>query len=332
MNKLKVKPINLIINQYLKVFLSFGFLLCSGSAISASSAEAWLQKMSAAISSFNYQITFVVLTQKKEAQPYAWRHSVVDGVEMEHINLLNGAGSEVLRVGNRVSYFDTNLSPYSLSSENINGPIPFELLRHPLRLQNAYDFVLAGRSRISGRPAQQVRIVSKDNTRYSYNMWLDQQTGLILKLNMLDLSGKVLEQIQVTLLNVLSEPDDYFLNIEQDKLPQYANVNVDENIEHKWTVHWLPEGMEVTTANIHRLPLTGQLTDYIMLSDGLVNVSVYLQRITDEPPSNIALLSDTNTLVSKQVGPMAVTIIGKIPLNTANTIVNSIGAVGEQGQ
>lgn len=298
----------------------------SSFCIGASAAEPWLQKMSSSISEQNYQISFVVLTRNKEAQPYTWRHSVIEGVEMEHLSRLNGPTHEVLRIGNKISYFEPNTPPYTLMSDVINGPIPFELLRNPLNLLNAYDFILVGRTRVSGLPAQQIRIVSKDKSRYSYNLWLDQQTGIVLKWDMLDLQDKVLEQIQVTSLNVLNEPDEFFEKIEKEKIDKLAAVKIHEDVQHGWQLNWLPEGMKIVATNIHRLPLTGQLTDYVMLSDGLVNVSVYLQRVNDSQSHRVPLLIDTNTLLSLQVDSVAATIIGKIPLKTADAIAASIGA------
>jgi len=83
----------------------------------ADGAQAWLAKMSDAVKSLNYTISFVLLKPGVDSQPYLWRHGVdVDGIEMEQLNLLNGPGREVVRIGSKVSYFEPNVPPYSLQS------------------------------------------------------------------------------------------------------------------------------------------------------------------------------------------------------------------------
>ena len=152
---------------------------------SSDSSQAWLAKMSDAIKSLNYTISFVLLKPGVDIQPYLWRHAVnEDGVELEQLNLLNGPGREVVRIGDKVSYFEPNVPPYSLQSSIINGPFPSEFFLRPEKLVSGYEFIMIGRSRIAGRAAQQIRIISKDKSRFGLNVWLDQQTGLLLKMNL----------------------------------------------------------------------------------------------------------------------------------------------------
>lgn len=286
-------------------------------------AKAWLDRMAWSLRNLNYQISFVLLYPNGDFEPYTWRHALINGKEMEHLSLLNGPGREIVRVADKVSYFEPNVPPYSLHSNVINGPIPAELFRQPSNLARGYDFVMVGTSRISGRLAQQLRIVSKDKSRYGYNLWLDKQTALILRLDMLNMQGEPLEQIQVTSMEVNDEPDDYFSRIETEKMPQQI-VLASRSQEADWQFDWLPTGMTEVRRGAHRLPLTGQWVDYMMLSDGLVDVSVYLQKIDRGPAENGWLQQGSNTLLSLQVGQMEVTVVGKLPPQTASSIAKSI--------
>ena len=290
-------------------------------------ADAWLDKMSRAVSTLNFQASFVVLKPGTESQPYIWRHGVDEnGVEMEQLSLLNGPGKEILRIGQQVSYFEPNVPPYSLRSDTINGPLPGVLFDSPLSLYDGYEFIMVGRSRISGRAAQQIRIVSKDKNRFGFNMWLDQETGLLLKLNMVDLKGQLVEQIQVTELQVTEQPHEYFSRIELAKLPDILNFSQNQAPELKWTIDFMPLGMHVVKKDIHRLPVTGDIVEYMMLSDGLVDVSVYLQQGA-KSSDDVLLRHESNTYLSRNQGDVAVTVIGKLPAQTANAIASSIRPV-----
>ena len=293
------------------------------------SAEAWLSKMSKAVRSLNYTLSFVVLKPGIDSQPYLWRHGVGDnGIEMEQLNLLNGPGREVVRIGNKVSYFEPNVPPYSLQSNTLNGPIPSDLLYQPEKLFASYQFVLVGRSRVAGRASQQIRVISKDRSRFGLNLWLDQESGLLLKMNMVNLEGQLLEQIQVTGIQVTEQPDPFFSRIEQALLPDILVIRGQQDSTARWKFNYLPLGMDVVKQDIHRLPMTGELVDYLLLSDGLVDVSIYLQSLPGANASQDLIgRHESNTILTRQIGDVSVTVVGKIPPATADAILKAIQPV-----
>lgn len=295
----------------------------------SNSAQAWLAKMSHAVKSLNYSISFVLLKPGVDAQPYLWRHGVnEEGLEMEQLNLLNGPGREVVRIGNKVSYFEPNVPPYSLQSSIINGPFPSELFLRPEKLLLGYEFIMVGRSRISGRAAQQIRIISKDKSRFGLNVWLDQETGLLLKMNLIGQESQLLEQIQVTGLQVTKEPDPFFAKIEPGMLPDVVSFSPSSAIDSPWTINYLPKGMTIVKRDLRRLSGSGEVVEYIMLSDGLVDISVYMQESNNnKPQSNLVGTVQTDTLLTIQHGELNITIIGKLPAATANAIAKSIQRV-----
>jgi sigma-E factor negative regulatory protein RseB len=228
-------------------------------------------------------------------------------------------------MGEKVSYFEPNVPPYSLHSNSINGPFPGEFLREPTKLTNSYDFVMVGRSRVSGRSAQQIRVVSKDKSRFGLNLWLDQETGLMLKMNMVDLKGQLLEQIQVTSLEVTETADPFFARIESAMLPEVLKVRSTTPLAEKWQITYLPVGMYQVKMDVHRLPVTGERVDYLMLSDGLVDVSIYMRDVAPATVSQDVLIRhESDTLLTRRQGGINVTVIGKLPATTANNIANSI--------
>lgn len=298
----------------------------SSDSYPSDSAQAWLAKMSDAVRSLNYTISFILLKPGVDSQPYLWRHGVnEDGLEMEQLNLLNGPGREVVRIGNKVSYFEPNVPPYSLQSSIINGPFPSEFFQHPEKLMVGYEFIMVGRSRISGRAAQQIRIISKDKSRFGLNVWLDQETGLLLKMNLVGQESQLLEQIQVTGLQVTEEPDPFFAKIEPGMLPEVVSFGSSAPLNSPWAITYLPKGMTITKRDLRRLSVSGEVVEYIMLSDGLVDLSVYIQeRINNKPQKNLVGTVQSDTLLTIEHGDLNITIIGKIPANTANSIAKSI--------
>jgi sigma-E factor negative regulatory protein RseB len=298
----------------------------STSSYPLDSAQAWLVKMSNAVRTLNYTVSFVLLKPGMDSQPYLWRHGVNElGLEMEQLNLLNGPGREVVRIGNKVSYFEPSVPPYSLYSSIINGPLPSEFLQRPEKLMLGYEFIMVGRSRIAGLAAQQIKIISKDKSRFGINVWLDQETGLLLKMNMFDQNAKFLEQIQVTSLQVTEEPDPFFAKIEPEMLPDVVSFSPKSEFNSEWTIGYIPKGMTIEKRDFLRLPGSSVVVEYIMLSDGLIDVSVYLQeKDNDKPQDNLVGTVQSDTLLTIEHGDLNITIIGKLPAVTANAIAKSI--------
>lgn len=292
--------------------------------VSPQSAGAWLAKLSDAAQNLNFEVAFVVSRINNETVPYLWRHGIVDGIQMEQLNMQNGPGRELIRVDDVVSVFEPDTRPYSLHSRAISGPIPFELLYSPESLAEGYAFVEVGRARVAGRPAQQLRVVSRDNTRFSYQLWLDEATGMLLKLNTLDLQGNMLEQIQVTAMNITDTAPSYFSKVNRHSLPEPLALSVSSAPPQHWVVEYLPEGMKEIKQDVRRLALTGQVVEYKLFSDGLVDVSVYVQPAEDAVGSDLVLRHELSTFLTLTDGKVQVTVVGEIPLQTANAIATSL--------
>ncbi|WP_296045399.1 MucB/RseB C-terminal domain-containing protein [uncultured Alteromonas sp.] len=289
----------------------------------------WLERLAEINRKSNFEVSFVLTRAGQEMTPYLWRHAVLeDGLEAEQLNLQNGPGQEMIRLGNVVSVFEPDVQPYSIYASAISGPLPSDLLYNPSALADAYQFITIGRTRVSGRAAQQLRIVSRDNKRYNYQVWLDEETGMLLKLDMVDLQGSLLEQIQVTAVNVSEQPSSYFSRINRQALPG-AVAMTPKPRQHQWEVKFLPVGMEEIKRETRRLAMTGQVVEYKLFSDGMVDVSVYVQPAQDSLDSDVVLRHSTNTFLSLSNGQVQITIIGKIPPQTAYEIAHSIGAAGE---
>jgi len=303
-------------------------VLNGGETFDPLSAISWLTRLSRQTSSLNYEISFVLNIPGKDAQPFLWRHAKVDeSTQIEQLSLLNGPGFENIRVNGVVSVFQPGYPAYSMYGSAIDGPIPYALLHEPDKLQKSYQFLLVGRNRISGRSAQQIRITSTDKTRYGYNLWLDEETGMLLKLNMHGLDGKLLQQIQVTQLRIDDRVADAFSQLQQENLPRVINVVNPPQRKHKWKLAFLPVGMKAIKQDIHQLAITGQVAEYSLFSDGLVNVSVYIQAATGVFQNDVNLNNGANTVHSRTDGKVQVTVVGDIPLVTAQLMAKSIEVI-----
>lgn len=310
-----------VITFILSLALSFSAL-----ANDTNPAKDLLLNMASAVHNRNFDASFVVV-KGKSMEPYRWIHAKQGNTEIEHLSLLNGAGLEMVRVDNQVTYFEPRSEPYSLQTDSIAGPIPEVLFKDINRLSQHYDFVLGGKGRIAGRAAQLVRIESKDEYKYNYWIWLDMESSLLLKAAYVNHQGEALEQLQLTHISVTENPAPMLLEVLNRKFPTPLPENDlggDTSLASNWKISWLPEGFELLKSDRHKLDLNNELTDYFLFSDGFVEVSVFIQRPLPGKRLSGALTSGATTVYVHNGGSFDVSVVGNLPSSTAKEIAESV--------
>lgn len=323
-----------LIASFTCVCITSLFISFSAASADAEQAKSLLEQLSKSLRQVNFNTSFVVV-KNNQAEPYHWLHGVIEqqpnnaddakNVELEILALLNGPRRDILRINNRVSYIEPEYAPYTIRSEQISGPIPTVFGRDISVLENNYHFVLVGKNRVLGRAAQLIRIVPKDAHRFGYWLWLDQQSGLLLKLAVVTRKGNLLEQIQFTHLEITDKISENLKQLQAAELPQIIDVTAQQkNTDLSWNVDWLPNGFEPVKSDRHRIIASKQTVEFMLFNDGLVDVSVYVNP-SKEKQRTVEYASDGATLVLSQViNNIEVSVVGKIPLETAKKIINSI--------
>ena len=286
--------------------------------------DAVVAQVRRSLSQLNFEASFV-LVQGKFAEPYNWMHGIYQGQEIEYLRSQNGDNKEIVRKGDLIGYFDAEAQPYAVKSRAIQGILPALFFDQSITLGDYYSIALGGKSRILDRVAQQFRIVSRDNFRFDYWLWLDVKTGLLLKSALVSKSSEVLEQFQMTHLNVLEQPPALAQKLAETHLPKPKADN-EHNNKLRWQLNWLPQGFKLISANQHKLPLTGEFTDYILLSDGLVELSVFVQQPLSQSLKGGSIRSGSNIVAVHRGNGFDVSVIGKVPGITAERIAKGVSA------
>ena len=309
--------------------ISYVLLLISTSfstiAAEKDQAIVWLERLSHSLQNLNFSTSFVVV-KNNHAEPYHWFRGVTqEGTELEILSLLNGPRRDVLRKSTTVSYIEPELPPYSVLSSFIKGPIPEILTGDINKLSDTYNFISVGRSRVLGRPAQLIRINSKDQHKFGHWLWLDQETGLLLKLALITRKGQLLEQVQFTHLDITDSPSEPLMQLVTAELPQVVELPDSHQVSpHFWQVNWLPRGFEQVKANRHRISATKQAVDFALFSDGLVDVSVYVSKSDDKQRNADYVMDGATTVFNQVINGYEISVVGKIPANTAKSIADSV--------
>lgn len=290
--------------------------------VKAPTAFQWLERLSHSMRNLNFDTSFVVVRNNR-AEPYRWLHGKIDDQELEVITLLNGPRSEAVRINSKVTYFESDQAPYSIDSGIITGPIPAALFSDVNKLQHTYTFVGVGKSRILGRPAQLVRLESKDKQRFGYWLWLDIKSGLLLKAAVISREGELLEQIQFTHLSITEKSNELLSQISAVELPEPL-LSKPINVELPWQVNWLPDGFELIKTNKRYIDKIGSEVESLMFNDGLVDVSVYVMPSDEAPRQASVNQTGATVLLSLLREGYEITVVGKVPAQTAAHIADSV--------
>ncbi|MDG1752066.1 MAG: MucB/RseB C-terminal domain-containing protein [Thalassotalea sp.] len=309
-------------------FLILGSLsspVWSAETESPETADVWLARLSQSLQTLNFSTSFVVV-KNNHAEPYHWFHGVNEqNVELEILSLLNGPRRDVLRKENTISYIEPELPPYSVLSANLKGPIPNILSGDIHALSSTYNFISVGKSRILGRSAQIVRIVPKEANKYGHWLWLDEKTGLLLKLAIVTSKGQQLEQIQFTHLDITEKPSESLNQLQDTELPSVVDIPQGyQQQKLSWKVNWLPAGFEQINANRHRIASTKQPVEFTLFGDGLVDISVYVTQSKEKQRSVDYVMDGATVALSQVVKGIEVSVVGKIPSITAKKIADSV--------
>ncbi|WP_130932376.1 MucB/RseB C-terminal domain-containing protein [Pseudomonas sp. Sample_24] len=290
----------------------------------ADEAQDWLTRLGQAEQQQSFFGTFVYERNGSFSTHNIW-HRVHDGKVRERLLQLDGSAQEVVRVDGQ-----TQCVSGTLITGLGDSPNSAARALDPQKLKNWYDLAVIGKSRVAGRSAVIVSLTPRDQHRYGFELHLDKETGLPLKSLLLDDKGRLLERFQFTQLDTADVPSDRDLqpgsdckavNLDSDKASAVKTAQA-------WHSDWLPPGFELTSSTVRKDPETKTQVNSLMYDDGLARFSVFLE------PLNGAAVTDTRTQLGPTVavsrrlttaqGEMMVTVVGEIPVGTAERIALSM--------
>lgn len=303
--------------------------LVSTQQTSLTSAIEYLQLMQQAYQTKNYEMLYLSSLQK-QLEPMQLIHGIVDGQEASYFRYLNGIIRESLQYQGKISYLEQGRPAYTLeSSKNRSVFASIANFNYEKGKEN-YDYVILGKGRIAGKQSIAIRMISRDDYRYSYVLWCDLESGLPLRLDTLSQSNVVVEQIMVVSLNVSDISNPWLEKLTKNTLPEIVNIpQSTTDTSSKWEATWLPDGFSVIKDDQHRLMIhKNESVSYILLDDGIVNVSIYISRkkiVLDEQQKLIR--RGATVLYTEQRGGVEINVVGDIPAVTAHRLAESIKLV-----
>jgi len=315
--------------NYLSLILLLFFSETVVADNSSHQARQLINQMSQATRLLNYDGIFVY-SRGERMDTMRIIHQATEDGEHERLVSLTGYAREVIRDQQSVTcIFPDNQAvmveksrPRQLLSGQLPEPVE-KIVEH-------YDFLVAGKERVAGRSTQVVNIVPKDDYRYGYQLWIDEEAHLLLKSELKDSKGKLLEQIMFTQIEIKDSIPDHLLEpaITGTGYTWYNNASdeapVNSGNSH-WKVTWMPNGFKMQDHE-KQVTLTGTAPiDHMVYTDGLAIVSVFVEKLNNDldvmkGPSNLGGVNAFATLANGY----QITAVGEVPQETVQLMANSV--------
>ncbi|CAG9000485.1 MAG: Sigma-E factor regulatory protein RseB [Candidatus Celerinatantimonas neptuna] len=296
-------------------------------SVSKVSPRQLIEKLQNAFHRLDYELSYIRVRQGS-IEPIRLFHGVVGKHEVVHRIFLNGPVREAVRRDQTVAYYEFGKSPFAIHAKRLPGMLA-TLADIPLDVLSAnYDLLVSGRGRVAGRPAQIMRIIPKHESLYGLYVWQDISTGLPLRVDIVDRQGNLVEQLMVIGLSEFKKPTLWMNKLAALKLPVVIEPPKSQQMSADWQVRWKPGGMKVVAENQHKLPITDQSVDYLKLSDGLFDVSIYASSSKASQSLQGELVRQgAISLHSIIRHGVVITVVGEVPPQTATLIAESVKLV-----
>lgn len=248
--------------------------------------------------------------------------------EKERLVSLTGFAREVIRDTDTVTCYFPDDQAVMVEKSRPRKFLPSQL-PHPIeKIADFYDFSVTGKDRVAGRPAWVINISPRDDYRYGYQLWIDEETRLLLKSELRDDSGWPVEQILFTSITFPAQiPADLLKPALSGKGYTWYTSNVAATAmasdASAWQVSSPPAGFVLD--GMEKKQTDDSALEHIVYSDGLAMVSIFIERIQagEQSRTQPVIVGGVNTFAVYHDG-YQITAMGEVPLKTVRQMASSV--------
>ncbi|HEX7046932.1 MAG TPA: MucB/RseB C-terminal domain-containing protein [Gammaproteobacteria bacterium] len=294
----------------------------------------WLEQMETALETIDYQGTFVYI-HGDQAETMLVFHRVGPDGTRERLVSLNGSAREVLRNDDEVKCILPDDKVVFVEKRHEGGTLAQGIPLNAVRNSDHYEFELLGTGRIAGRSAQLIAIKPRDEFRYGYHLWLDEQTALPLRSELVNESGEPIEKMMFTEIEIGVSIDDEQLapSVSGEDFTWHVNGGEEKAVAEMSTpvkFDTLPPGYEIVSAETRKE--AEQPSWHLVISDGLASVSVFAEPLLEGKPSlaGLSTLGAVNAF-GVRLDDHHITVVGEVPEATV-TAIGEAASLAEREQ
>lgn len=288
----------------------------------------WLTRMHGASRQRTYIGTFVVSAGANMSSARIW-HVCSGDLQMERVESLSGQPRSTFRRNDQVITFLPDSRTAVAERRESLGLFPDVLRATDSAIGQYYSARQRGVERVAGLEADVVHLQPKDKLRFGYRIWSEKSTGLVMKLQTLDVDGRVLEQAAFSELQMdapvsVAKLTQMMENTEGYRVDKPEAVKTTPEAEG-WAIRNPVAGFKPMSCHKRAVQAAERgRADGAMqwvFSDGLASVSVFVEAFDRgrHAVEGSMALGATQTLTRRlreKSGEWWLTVIGEVPRGT----------------
>lgn len=289
----------------------------------------WLQRIANAARELDYTGTFVY-QHGDQAETSRITHFADATGEYEKLETLDGPRREVIRNNTEVMTFFFDTRVLRRERRTPRKTFPALLPEQLAALTQNYELRKAGQERVAGYDSQALLLVPRDAFRYGHKLWAELKSGLLLKARMLSERNQIIEQFHFTQIQINAP---LTLRSVQPSFPVPPPPLPDPQpspaaADTGWTVRNQPAGFR-KIMEMRRIKQDGGVpVTHLVYSDGLAAVSVFIEPLPAERPTDGISRQGAVTIYTKSLPDQLVTVLGETPAATVMQIGDSVAFRG----
>ncbi len=258
-------------------------------------------------------------------------HAKKEGEFHERVMSLSGDTSEIIRTSNGIwCYFPQQKVGHFQRIGNQSFRVPRIDSIHSEHLMKYYSAHVGGRDRMANRTTTRALFLPKDALRYGLQLWVDDETGMPLRSDLIDSKRRVIDSYMFVEIK-------FEENISENELkPAYDgknftwffsdtnSVQIDDK-KSSWGITSIPDGFWKIK---HTREENNQIVkEHIVFTDSLSTVSVIAEKL--EPTDKQAKFVGTSTLgalnaFGRIIDNYQITVLGEVPVKTVKMLGESV--------
>ena len=295
----------------------------------ADPAMDWVQKMSVAMRNLDYRGDFVYL-HENQLESMRISHYKDENGEKERLISLNGEAREVIRDNQNLTCIWPSSRKVVVDFSRKNTFSPIFIPEDIARLEKFYEMKLLGKDRVAGMSTVVVHIDPKDNYRYGIKFWISDENGLMLKSNLINEDGKVVEEVMFTSLKLFDGDEKLVIDTmpkidESFTLVRYHSGDSSKSFaaDNSWQLSAAPGGFWRESILKRQIPGTDLFVHQMVYTDGLASLSIFIERQTSDAVSGMSSMGAVNAYI-RIVNNHSVTAIGEVPAITVKHLAEAV--------
>ena len=302
-------------------------------SLAADDPRAWLKKMNLALTTRNYDGTFFHLSEGR-VETMRIVHRVRGGRVTERLQSLDGPGREFVRNDDELTCYLPDQHTVLVEPRPDQGPFLGSLPQFSADVNEFYRIESLPATHILGRDARVIAVNPKDQFRFGYRLWLDENTAMPLKTQLCDSNGQVIEQIFFARLTMPeSIPDSDLAPVVRTLGMRWVRQGPSHDSASPelsaYRARELPPGFRLTVAGAQTIGGATVPASHLVYSDGLATVSVFVEADASpsapaEPPMQGLARVGSGYAFSTTVQGHQVTAVGEVPAQTVEFIAHSV--------